>query len=249
VARTKTKTKEKTTLYTRIAEAAELEYSKEDYESPEDYKIELVEHFADIPEEDFDKLDEDIQTWLNEATKVWNANNKADEDDRETLPVIDGLTEPAVVADEDDDEAVDPSDPNETEEEEEEEEEEEKPVKSKKEKAKAETKTKTKRAKVEEEEEEEEEEKPKGKRGRPSSDAPKKKAKEVVKRDPDDNRFAAVIPHVMKDRKMTTDDVLEKVNGKGGKQYEKITIDRAMLAVRSVLDWCDRHGYEVRRAK
>jgi hypothetical protein len=99
------------------------------------------------------------------------------------------------------------------------------------------------------EDEDEEEEKPKGKRGRPSSDAPKKKAKEVVKRDPDDNRFAAVIPHVMKERKITTDDVLEKVNGKGGKQYEKITIDRAMLAVRSFLDWCDRHGYEVRRAK
>jgi hypothetical protein len=248
VAKTKTKTKEKTTLYTRIAEAAELEYSKEDYESPEDYKIELVEHFADIPEEDFDKLDEDIQTWINEATKVWNANNKADEEERETLPVIDGLTEPAVVADEDDDEdaAEDPStDPDETEDEEEE----EKPAKSKSKKEKAKAETKTKRAKVEEEDEDEEEEKPKGKRGRPSSDAPKKKAKEVVKRDPDDNRFAAVIPHVMKERKITTDDVLEKVNGKGGKQYEKITIDRAMLAVRSVLDWCDRHGYEVRRAK
>jgi hypothetical protein len=69
VAKTKTKTKEKTTLYTRIAEAAELEFSKEDYESPEDYKIELVEHFADIPEEDFDKLDEDIQTWINKQPR------------------------------------------------------------------------------------------------------------------------------------------------------------------------------------
>lgn len=86
------------TLYDKLVEVTGI--GQDDNETAEDYKGRLVKHFADTypnTEEGnaaFEKLDDEVTDWVNEATEIAAANRGARTKKR--LPEIDGLDEDPV---------------------------------------------------------------------------------------------------------------------------------------------------------
>jgi|SRR5215471_3551318 len=175
------------TLYDLIVEETGIEYDEELYTGVEEYKNNIVRHCGKLPTDEFEGMNDDVQIWVNAATKVFNTNRKSKT--KEPLPVIDGLAEP------------------------------------------------------------EPEGEPKRRRGRPrrNAEAEPEEKPARAQRDPDANRYGRVMPHFMKDREISLEDLKKTILDKEGADYSVVTLERALLACTSIVGWLERNGYTIHK--
>ncbi len=79
-------------LYEKVVEVTGIEYDEEEHKTVDDFKQQVVRHFADMEDEEFEKLPEEVQDWVDSATEVVKKNKSARR--KADLPSMAGLAEP-----------------------------------------------------------------------------------------------------------------------------------------------------------